>query len=95
MPKIKLHGQVQSVKLKLHDQEWRDFQSVPEPKGNPAKFKATLKRSGEKMRQRSVKSLQAGQTQTELQSFHFTRLDPNFLIDDRLVVNIAKIKRRQ
>jgi hypothetical protein len=62
MPKIKLHGQVKSVKL--HDQEWRDFQSVPEPKGNPAKFKATLKRAVEKMRQRNVKSLQAGQTQT-------------------------------
>ena len=53
MPKIKLHGQVKSVKQKLHDQEWRDFQSVPEPE-----------RSVEKMRQRSVKSLQAGQIQT-------------------------------
>jgi hypothetical protein len=56
--------QVKSVKLKLHDQEWRDFQPVPEPKGNPAKFKATLKRAVEKMRQRNVKSLQVGQTQT-------------------------------
>jgi hypothetical protein len=64
MPKIELHGQVKSVKLKLHDQEWRDFQSLPEPKDNPAKFKATLKRAVEKMRQRNVKSLQAGQTQT-------------------------------
>ena len=43
MPKIKLHGQDKSVKLKLHDQEWRDFQSVAEPKGKPAKFKAKLK----------------------------------------------------
>jgi hypothetical protein len=57
-------GRSNPFKLKLHDQEWRDFQSVPEPKGNPAKFKATLKRAVEKMRQRNVKSLQAGQTQT-------------------------------
>jgi hypothetical protein len=64
MPKIKLNGEVKSVKLKLHDQEWRDFQSVPEPKGNPAKFKTTLKRAVEKIRQRNMKSLQAGQTQT-------------------------------
>ncbi len=55
--------QVKSVKLKLHGQEWRDFQPVPEPNGNPAKFKATLKRAVEKMRQRNVKSRQVGQTQ--------------------------------
>jgi hypothetical protein len=30
------------------DQEWRDFQSVPEPEGNLAKFKAMLKRAVEK-----------------------------------------------
>jgi len=54
--------QVKSVKVKLHGQEWRDFQSVPEAKGNAAKFKTTLKRAVERMRQRNVKAL--GQTQT-------------------------------
>ena len=56
--------QVKSAKLKLHDQEWRDFQPVPEPKGDPSKFKATLKRAVEKNRQRTVKPLQVGQAQT-------------------------------
>jgi hypothetical protein len=60
--------QVKSVKLKLHDQEWRDFQPVPEPEGNPAKFKAMLKRAAEKMRPRKVKSLQIDQTQTNQRS---------------------------
>jgi len=56
--------QPKSVKLQLHDQEWRDFQPVLESKGNPAKFKATLKRAVEKMKRRKVKPLQVGQPQT-------------------------------
>ena len=56
--------QAKAVKLKLHDQEWRDFQPVAEAEGNPGKFKAVLKQTVEKIRQRSVKALRVGETQT-------------------------------
>lgn len=40
---------------KLHTQEWRDFQPVPDAESSPQRFKAALTRAEERVKQKGRK----------------------------------------
>ncbi len=49
-------------KPKLHTQEWRDFQPVPDPESTTERFRAALKRAEERVKQKAGKPIAASQT---------------------------------
>ena len=49
-------------KPKLHTQEWRDFQPVPDPESTTQRFRAAMKRAVERVKQKGRKRVAVSQS---------------------------------